>query len=120
MLYTQLLINLLNFSSQTHDDLPVQFFKSSHPIEANLVIASFGSAKGYDSLAFRLSPGTDSDEPASKADTVRYGKLEEIKHTFKEDPQSPPMVISLVFVVAVLATLPALSGVVSTHIFRRE
>jgi len=39
---------------------------------------------------------------------VRYGKQPEIKHTFRADPKSPPKVISLVFVLAVLATVPAL------------
>ena len=51
-------------------------------------------------------------DPAVAAPTyeapLRYGKKEEIHHIFRADPQSPPKAISLVFVLAVLATVPAL------------
>ena len=46
--------------------------------------------------------------PPSHEKPVRYGKQPEIKHTFRADPKSPPKVISLFFVLAVLATVPAL------------
>jgi oligosaccharyltransferase complex subunit delta (ribophorin II) len=44
---------------------------------------------------------------------LRYGKLPEIHHIFKPDPKSGPIVISVFFVGAVLATVPILLGVVS-------
>ncbi len=37
---------------------------------------------------------------------LRYGKLDEIHHIFREDPKSPPQVVSVVFALAVVATLP--------------
>lgn len=47
---------------------------------------------------------------------LRYGKLSEIHHIFKSDPSSPSIVFSLFFTGAVLATLPALLGLVSLSI----
>jgi oligosaccharyltransferase complex subunit delta (ribophorin II) len=44
---------------------------------------------------------------------MRYGKLEEIHHIFRADPQSPPKIITIFFTAAVLATVPILLGVVS-------
>ena len=40
----------------------------------------------------------------------RYAADEEIHHIFREEPRSPPKVISLVFAAAVLAALPVLLG----------
>ncbi|EEP77625.1 conserved hypothetical protein [Uncinocarpus reesii 1704] len=97
----------------THKDLPIQLLKSEKPLDANIVIASFGSALGYDSPAFRLSIKRNPDEPLPRVETLRYGKLDEIHHIFKSDPKSPPIIISLAFVVAVLAALPVLAGLVS-------
>ncbi|WEW59525.1 hypothetical protein PRK78_004999 [Emydomyces testavorans] len=91
-------------------DLPIQFLKSQTPLDANLVIASFGSALGYNNPVFRLSINRDPNEPLPSSEVVRYGKLKEIHHIFKSDPKSPPIIISLVFVVAVIAALPALAG----------
>ncbi|EEH47008.1 uncharacterized protein PADG_03106 [Paracoccidioides brasiliensis Pb18] len=90
-------------------DLPTQFFQSSKPIEARFVIASFGSAKGYDDPVFRLDITRDasvSEQPLPP----RYGKLKEIHHIFKADPKSPPLIVTLVFVIAVLAAFPVLAG----------
>ncbi|OJD10614.1 hypothetical protein AJ78_08425 [Emergomyces pasteurianus Ep9510] len=92
-------------------DLPTQFLRSSKPIEASFVIASFGLTQGYDSPAFQLHVTRDDavNGPLS-SDPLRYGKREEIHHIFKADPKSPPIIITLVFVVAVLAALPTLAG----------
>jgi len=55
----------------------------------------------------------DANAPAPKYEKpLRYGKLEEIHHIFKADPKSGPKVISLFFVLAVLATVPLLFGAV--------
>ena len=42
--------------------------------------------------------------------TVRYGKLPEIHHIFKLDPKSPNVLITIVFSLAIFATLPVLLG----------
>ncbi|OAX82127.1 hypothetical protein ACJ72_03522 [Emergomyces africanus] len=95
----------------TQKDLPAQFMRSSKPIEASFVIASFGSAPGYDSPAFQLDVTRDDAVSGPlPSDSFRYGKREEIHHTFKPDPKSPPIIITLVFVGAVLAALPTLAG----------
>lgn len=101
------------FLKQSHKDLPVQFLESGKPIEADLVIGSFGSGKGYNKPAFQLSIERDPHESSPSSEALRYGKLDEIHHTFNQDPKSPPVVISMVFVGAVLATLPLLAGLVS-------
>lgn len=59
----------------------------------------------------------NADEPVPTVEVSRYGKLPEIHHIFKSDPQSPPIVITLAFVAMVLATLPVLGGVVSSTLY---
>jgi len=90
-------------------DLPVQFLLSTQPLKASIVVGSFGSSQGLDVHVFEVRVVAD---PAVAAPTyeapLRYGKKEEIHHIFRADPQSPPKAISLVFVLAVLATVPAL------------
>lgn len=39
---------------------------------------------------------------------MRYGKLAEFNHKFKDDPKSPPKIISIVFGAAVIACVPIL------------
>ncbi|PWY86031.1 hypothetical protein BO70DRAFT_360837 [Aspergillus heteromorphus CBS 117.55] len=95
----------------TQKDLPVQFLSVSEPLDARLLIGSFGDAAAYDGAVFQLAVARNPDEPVPKAEAVpRYGKLPEIHHIFKADAQSPPIVVSLVFVALVLATLPVLGG----------
>jgi oligosaccharyltransferase complex subunit delta (ribophorin II) len=48
---------------------------------------------------------------AASAEPIRYKALPEIHHIFRGDPKSPAKIITLVFTLAVLATLPALLGV---------
>lgn len=96
---------------QTQKDLPYQFIDTAKPITARIVIASFSSAAPYNSKVFSLvaarsSASADDVPPAA----LRYGQLPEIHHTFKADPQSPPIVISGFFTLAVAATLPILFG----------
>lgn len=78
------------------------------------MIASFGASTGYNSPAFSLSIELDPNValPATEK-PLRYGKLPEIHHIFRDDPKSPNVVISLFFVGAILATVPALLGAVS-------
>lgn len=103
------------FDWQKQADLPVQLLASSKPLKASLILASFGASEGYNKPVFDVEIKLD---PSAGSPTyekpLRYGKLEEIHHIFRPDPQSPPKVISLVFALAVLATVPALFIGVST------
>ena len=63
---------------------------------------------------FNLEVKPDPNAPTAKYEKpLRYGKLAEIHHIFKADPKSGPKVVSLFFVLAVLATVPILLGSVS-------
>ncbi|TPR03716.1 Guanine nucleotide exchange factor synembryn family protein [Aspergillus niger] len=95
----------------TQKDLPIQFLSASEPLEARFLIGSFGESTAYNAAAFQLDVTRNADEPVPTVEVSRYGKLPEIHHIFKSDPQSPPIVITLAFVAMVLATLPVLGGV---------
>ncbi|KAI9369808.1 Oligosaccharyltransferase subunit Ribophorin II-domain-containing protein [Aspergillus egyptiacus] len=95
----------------TWKDLPTQFLASSEPIDARILIGSFGESQAYNEPAFQLSLARNPDEPVPTFEVSRYGKLPEIHHIFKNDPQSPPIVVTLAFVAMVLATFPVLAGV---------
>jgi oligosaccharyltransferase complex subunit delta (ribophorin II) len=63
---------------------------------------------------FSIDIAADPSTPLPPAEKpLRYGKLPEIHHIFKPDPRSPNIVFSFVFTIAVLATLPAIFGLVS-------
>jgi hypothetical protein len=105
-------------NTQSHKDLPSQFLRSSKPIEAKLLIGSFGSSQGYNDRLFSINIATDPSSPIPTIEKpLRYGKLPEIHHIFKSDPTSPSIVFSLLFTIAVLATLPAVIGLVSSCVF---
>jgi oligosaccharyltransferase complex subunit delta (ribophorin II) len=99
---------------QKQKDLPTQLLKASKPLEARVLVGSFGSAKAYDGQAFRLRIDLDPSEALPSEKALRYGKLPEIHHIFRSDPKSPPVIISLFFLVVVLAALPALAIAVSS------
>jgi len=87
----------------------VQLLLATKPLQASVVIASFGSAQGLNTHLFDLAVQLDPNAPAPAYEKpVRYSKQPEIHHIFKADPKSPPRIISLVFALAVLATVPAL------------
>ncbi|KAI9051971.1 hypothetical protein LZ554_004225 [Drepanopeziza brunnea f. sp. 'monogermtubi'] len=95
----------------TQKDLPYQLLTSTRPLEATLLLASFGPAPGYNYHVFNLHVQLDANAPEPKYEKpVRYGQREEINHIFKADPKSGPMVISAFFVLAILATVPILLG----------
>ncbi|KAI1774743.1 Oligosaccharyltransferase subunit Ribophorin II-domain-containing protein [Hypoxylon cercidicola] len=92
-----------------HTDLPVQFAAGKELLEASIVLASFGSSEGFRKPFFDVELTRDPNAtPVVYERPLRYGKQPEIHHIFRADPKSPPKVVSLVFVLAVLATLPAL------------
>ncbi|KAF2691849.1 hypothetical protein K458DRAFT_353914 [Lentithecium fluviatile CBS 122367] len=96
----------------THKDLPHQFFTSSKPIAASIVISSFGSSTPYKAKVFDLEISRDPNLPLAVPEKpLRYAVEKEIHHIFREDPRSPPKIISLVFAAAVVAALPVLFGV---------
>ncbi|KAJ5778125.1 hypothetical protein N7520_001371 [Penicillium odoratum] len=94
----------------TQKDLPIQFLSLPSPVDARVVIGSSGSSEAYDSSVFALSIERNPDVPVPTADVVRYGKLPEIHHVFKDAATSPPIVITLAFVALVGAALPVLAG----------
>ncbi|CZT10890.1 related to oligosaccharyltransferase delta subunit (ribophorin II) [Rhynchosporium agropyri] len=95
----------------TQKDLPFQLLTSTKPLHATLILASFGTTQGFSNHVFNLDVKLDANVPLPKYDApLRYGQKEEINHIFKADPKSGPKIISLFFVLAVLATVPALFG----------
>lgn len=97
------------FPAQTQKDLPVQFLLASKPLKASVVLASFGAAPGLNTPVFEVAVEADANAPHPAYEKpLRYGKQPEIHHIFRPDPKSPPKIISLVFGLAVIATLPAL------------
>lgn len=98
---------------KTQKDLPVQFLSTEQTLQATLLLASFGTSKPYSSHVFDLEVKHDPNVPQPKYEKpLRYGKLEEIHHIFRADPQSGPKIVSVFFVLAVLATVPVLLGAV--------
>ncbi|KAF7549157.1 hypothetical protein G7Z17_g6580 [Cylindrodendrum hubeiense] len=93
----------------TQKDLPIQLLLSDVPLKASIVLGSFGSSKASIVPAFDIEVQVDPNTPAPQYQApIRYGKRATIQHTFREDAKSPPVFISLVFVLAVLATVPPL------------
>lgn len=80
------------------------------------MLASFGSSQPFSNNIFNLDVKVDPNAPKPKYEKpLRYGKLPEIHHAFKADPRSGPIVISVFFVGAILATVPLLLGIVSPN-----
>lgn len=97
---------------QTHKDLPIQLLLAKTPLRAFLVIASFGSATPLDAPVFDLGIDRDPSIPLQTPErALRYGKLEEIHHIFHQGETSGPLIITLIFTGAVLATPIVLVGV---------
>jgi oligosaccharyltransferase complex subunit delta (ribophorin II) len=93
----------------TQKDIPSQFMATSTPLSASIIIGSFGASKPYYSHAFDLIVESDPNSSRGPPEKLqRYGKLPEIRHTFKPDPTSPPKIITIVFGTAVIAALPLL------------
>jgi len=89
---------------------------SSKPLMASIVIGSFGSAQAFNAPVFEVEIKVDPNSPAPHYEKpLRYGQKPEIHHIFRDDPRSPPKVVSLFFALAVVATVPALFIGVSLH-----
>lgn len=86
---------------------------SERPLLATMVIASFGTSAGYLEQLFEIKVEHDPNIPLPKPEAQpRFGKKEHIHHIFRDGPQSPPAILTLVFSLAVLATVPLLFGMV--------
>lgn len=98
--------------TQTHKELPAQLLATDSPLTASIMIASFGSSTPYQSKAFSLRINRDSPTPAAIPEPpTRYSALPEIRHIFKSDPKSPPVMITALFTFPVFMALPVLFGV---------
>jgi oligosaccharyltransferase complex subunit delta (ribophorin II) len=102
---------------KSQKDLPVQLLSSTQPLRATLLLASFGTSQAFSNHVFNLEVKPDPNTPLPKYEKpLRYGKLEEIHHIFRADPKSGPKIISVFFVLAILATVPILFGAVSLDV----
>lgn len=103
-------------TEQTQRDLPIQLLVSSQPLEASLVLGSFGSSKASVTPVFDINLELDPNAPSPTSEPpLRYGKQPEINHIFRPEPKNPPKIVSIVFALAVLATVPALLIGVCVH-----
>lgn len=94
---------------QAQKDLPAQLLASKSPLEASLILGSFGSTAGSITPVLDITLKLDPNgHTASYEAPFRYGPLPEIHHKFRDDPKSPPKIVSLVFSLAVVATVPVL------------
>lgn len=94
----------------------MQLLLSQEPLEASLIVASTGSTPGSVTPVFDVAVNLDPNRPAPTYEApLRYGPLAEIHHIFRADPKNPPKVVSLVFSLAVVATVPALMVGVSAR-----
>lgn len=91
--------------SLSSSDLPLNLL--STPLKTSLVLGSFGEAKPSITEVFTVTIN-GGEEIKRLVAPERYAAKPEIHHYFKEDQKSPPKIISLVFTLAVLATLPIL------------
>ncbi|OAA34665.1 Ribophorin II [Beauveria brongniartii RCEF 3172] len=92
----------------TQKDLPVQLLNSATPLEAKIVLGSFGSSKAIVASVFDINVVRDPSHVNTYEAPLRYGKRPEIHHIFRADPKNPPKIISLAFAGAVLAAIPVL------------
>jgi oligosaccharyltransferase complex subunit delta (ribophorin II) len=83
---------------------------SQSPLQASIVLGSFGSSTPLKSHVFQLDLKRDPAAPLEIGKPTRYGKLPEIHHIFRPDPKSPPVLLTIIFGLAVFASLPILLG----------
>jgi dolichyl-diphosphooligosaccharide---protein glycosyltransferase subunit 2 (ribophorin II) len=99
---------LILTNSQNRAKIPTALLESKS-LRTSIVIGSFGSSKPVKSNLFTLSIPADTGKGVeSPTAALRYGKQPEIHHIFRSDPRSPPKILTLVFLLPVLACLPVL------------
>ncbi|EMR62902.1 putative oligosaccharyltransferase subunit ribophorin ii protein [Eutypa lata UCREL1] len=92
-------------------DLPIQLAISPEPLQASVVLASFGaSSAGFQGTVFDIEVARAADDvkPLVYEKPLRYGKLEEIHHVFRTGDKTPPKIVSVVFALAVVVTVPGI------------
>ncbi|KAF2229615.1 hypothetical protein EV356DRAFT_455513 [Viridothelium virens] len=94
----------------TQRDIPLQLLASTSHLIASIVLGSFGASTPINTEVFQIDLQRDPSAPMETAAPVRYGKQPEIHHIFKPDPKSPNVLITIVFSLAIFATLPVLLG----------
>ncbi|OBS19651.1 hypothetical protein FPOA_11376 [Fusarium poae] len=96
-------------ASFSHKDLPVPLLLSDEILKVNLVLGSFGSSNPLISPVFNIQIYHVPNTPLPAFERpLRYGPRDEIHHIFRVGETSPPMLLTVVFVTAILSTFPAL------------
>ncbi|KAF3938832.1 hypothetical protein ABW19_dt0205904 [Dactylella cylindrospora] len=91
-------------------DIPVSLL-TSPSLSLTLAIASFGQSAPLSVEIATLTPVLDANtKKMIPSPPLKYGKLPEIHHIFRSEPRSPPKIVSIVFLIAVIVTLPGLFG----------
>lgn len=96
---------------QKQADLPIQLAISPEPLQASVVLASFGaSSAGFQKTVFDIEVvrAAEDVKPLVYEKPLRYGKLEEIHHVFRTGDKTPPKIVSVVFALAVVVTVPGI------------
>jgi oligosaccharyltransferase complex subunit delta (ribophorin II) len=84
----------------------------SRELQGSITVGGFGPSDPYRKHLFDIDLLPDPAKPFQAPEPpLRYGQLPEIHHIFRDDPKSPPKIITLVFTAGVLATVPLLLGV---------
>merc|ERR1712225_17626 len=74
----------------TQKDLPIQLLTSTQPLQATVLLASFGTTQGFSNHIFNLDVKLDSNVPLPKYEApLRYGQREEIHHLSKAIGAAP-------------------------------
>ncbi|RPA82008.1 hypothetical protein BJ508DRAFT_103331 [Ascobolus immersus RN42] len=92
--------------------IPPVLLQATEPLELTLMLGS----PGQETYPSTIQIGTlkpTLEKPATYTPPVRYRAKDEIHHIFNADPKSPPKILTLVFLGAVLASLVGLVGAVS-------
>ncbi|KAI5801523.1 Oligosaccharyltransferase subunit Ribophorin II-domain-containing protein [Peziza echinospora] len=94
-------------------DIPAAFIASNSSLELSLVVGDFTphikpilTPVGTLQLDYEATARTAAGKAIGSV--VKYEKLPELRHTFREDPKNPPKIITLVFLGLVVQSLAGL------------
>ncbi|KAK6527280.1 hypothetical protein TWF281_010468 [Arthrobotrys megalospora] len=94
----------------TQKDIPTALL-TSESLSLTLALGSFGQSTPLSVEIAKVTPILDAAaKKALPEPPLKYQKMNEIHHIFRAEPKSPPKIISLVFLVAVIVCLPGLFG----------
>ncbi|CAD6504836.1 BgTH12-00338 [Blumeria graminis f. sp. triticale] len=86
-------------------DIPSPLLQSSQPLRATFLLGSFGESQAFRNHVFNLIVLTDQGSSTKYEKPLRYGRRDEINHTFRPDPKSGPIFLSAFFTLAIVATV---------------